>query len=76
MSSDTKKTVLTENTSNKPRLISDGILMYPERLNLREAEVEMVGKGGYMIVLGGKQFVVKIKRHIEHLSTIDESMIL
>ena len=62
MSSDTKKTVLIENASNKPRLISEGILMYPERLDLREGDMETVARGGYVVVLGNQSFVLNISR--------------
>ncbi len=60
MSSDTKKTVPLKKTSNKPRLISEGVLMYPERLALRGDEVDMVVKGGYVVDLGGRSFVLTV----------------
>lgn len=60
MSSDTKKTGLIENTSNKPRLISEGILMYPERLDLNEGTIRSVVKGGYVVILGNQSFVLTI----------------
>ena len=60
MSSDTKKTGLIENTSNKPRFISEGILMYPERLDLNEETIGKIAIGGYVIVFGNRSFVLTI----------------
>lgn len=60
MSSDSEKTVLIENASNKPRLISEGILMYPERLDLDEETLGNVAMGGYVVVLGNRSFVLTI----------------
>ena len=60
MSSDTKKTVLIENTSNEPRFISEGILMYPERLDLDEETIGNLAVGGYIVVLGDQSFVLTI----------------
>lgn len=60
MSSDTKKTGLMKNTLNKPRLISEGILMYPERLDLDEETLGNVAMGGYVVVLGNRSFVLTI----------------
>lgn len=60
MSSDSKKTELTGNTLNKPMLISEGILMYPERLDLDEEMISRVAMGGYMVVLGGQSFVIAV----------------
>ncbi len=60
MSSDTKKTGLMENTLNKPRLISEGILMYPDRLDLNEETIGRVVKGGYVVILGNQSFIVSI----------------
>ena len=60
MSSDTKKTVSIEDTSNKPRLISEGILRYPERLDLNEETIEGVAMGGYVVVLGSLSFVLTV----------------
>lgn len=61
MSSDTKKIELTENTLNKPKLISEGILMYSERLNLREDTIAQVAREGYVIVIGNQSFVLTIQ---------------
>ncbi len=60
MPSDTKKIGLIENASNKPRLISEGILMYPERLDLDEETLGNVAMGGYVVVLGNRSFVLTI----------------
>lgn len=60
MSSDTKKTGLMENTLNKPRLISEGILMYPDRLDLNEETIGRVVKGGYVVILGNQSFVLTL----------------
>lgn len=60
MSSDTKKTGAIEKTSNKPRLISEGIFMYPERLDLNEETIGNVAMGGYVVVLGSQSFVLTI----------------
>ncbi len=60
MSSDTKKTGLIENTLNKPKLISEGILMYPGRLDLNEEVMARVAMGGYVVVLGNQSFVIAI----------------
>lgn len=60
MSSDTKKTELMKNTLNKPRLISEGILMYPERLDLSEETIGGIAVGGYVVVLGSQSFVLTI----------------
>ena len=64
MSSDTKKTGLIENASNKPRLISEGILMYPERLDLNEEMMARVAMGGYVVFLGNQSFVLTIPERI------------
>ncbi len=60
MSSDTKKTDVIENASNKPRFISEGILMYPEELDLSEETIGKVAIGGYVVVLGNRSFVLSI----------------
>lgn len=60
MSSDTKKTGLMKNTSSKPRVISEGILMYPERLDLNEETIGSVAMGGYVVILGNQSFVLTI----------------
>lgn len=60
MSSDTRKTGLVKNTLNKPRLISEGILMYPERLDLDQETIGNVAMGGYVVVLGNQSFVLTI----------------
>lgn len=60
MSSDTKKTDVIESASNKPRLISEGILMYPERLDLKEETIAQIARGSYVITLGNQSFVVTI----------------
>ncbi len=49
-----------ENTLNKPRLISEGILMYPDRLDLNEETIGRVVKGGYVVILGNQSFIVSI----------------
>jgi hypothetical protein len=60
MSSDTKKTGLMKNTLNKARLISEGIWMYPERLDLEEETIGNVAMGGYVVVLGNETFILTI----------------
>lgn len=62
MLSDTKKTGLMKNTSSKTQLIGEGILMYSERLDLREETIGEIAAGGYVISFGDRSFVLTIHR--------------
>ncbi len=62
MSTDRKKTDLIDNTLNKPKLISEGIFMYPERLNLNDDTIGEIANGGYVVVLGNQYFILSIPK--------------
>ncbi len=57
-----KKTIeLKKKVLSEPKLIAEGILMYPEKLDLNNEEtIAQIPKGSYVINIGDKSFVVAV----------------
>lgn len=61
MFSDTKKVELKKKVLSEPKLIAEGILMYPEKLDLNNEEtLAQIAKGSYVINIGDRSFVVAV----------------
>lgn len=55
-----KKSNYKQSEDNEAKLLTEGILMYPEMLDLKEESIAKIAKEGYVVVIGNRSFVLTI----------------
>lgn len=60
MSLNREKTELKKKPVSKPKYIAEGILLYPDGLELGSETISQIADGGYIVAFGKQSFVLNI----------------